>query len=216
MANEKILILEAPWSTSIADTRATRDIYSSAETLLSIHPEPVRIIQRPLVSTTYLNDIEQFVSLDCNKCGPNVVVLSAHGNHSLVQRSGMEKHKRELQAFDGEVNISAQVRSISASLRRTVFVLDACEVGENVRFFRRAAGALGAVGFSKMVDWIDSSVFVLALLLRFQNSGLFHLKRARGNRGNTMPKVEKIVRDMVTGSYKSLAKSLGFQYNFGA
>jgi|GEM_PF-1794188 len=215
MANEKILILEAPWSSNIADTRATREIYSSAETLLSIHNEPIRIIQRPLVSTTYLEDIKQFVSLKCNERGPNVVVLSAHGNHSLVLRTGTDRHRRELQAFDGDVNISAEIKRISGLLSRTVFVLDACEVGENVRSFRKAAGAVGAIGFSKAVDWVDSSVFVLALLLRFQAQGFFHLKRARRNTGNTMPMAEKTISEMTNGAYKSLAKSLGLEYNFG-
>ena len=85
MANEKVLILEAPWSDDIEDTQATRDIYASAETLLRIGTNPVRIISRPLISTTYAQDIEQFVDLDCNRRGPNVVVLSAHGK--VVKRN---------------------------------------------------------------------------------------------------------------------------------
>lgn len=213
MANEKILILEAPWSSNIADTRAVREIYSSAETLLSVHPEPIRIIQRPLVSTTYINDIDQFVSLECNKRGPNIIVFSAHGSHSLLKRSGGTKHRRELQAFDCDVNISAQIQKISANLGRTIFILDACEVGRNLKSFREAAKALGAIGFSEIVDWVDSSVFVLAVLLRFQDGGIFHLKRARTNRGNTMPKTQRIIEEMVNGNYKSLAKSLGVQYD---
>jgi len=215
MANEKILILEAPWSFTIADTSATREIYSSAETLLSIHPEPVRIIQRPLVSTTYLDDIKQFVSLECNKRGPNIVVLSSHGCHTLVLRGNAKKHRRELRGFDDSINISVEIRRLTDSLKRTIFILDACEVGENISSFREAAGAAGAVGFSETVDWIDSSVFVLALLLKFQSSGVFHMKRARTSTGVTTPKAEKVVQEMKLGPYKSLMKSLSVQYSFG-
>ena len=61
MANDKILVLEAPWSEDIEDTQATRDIYASAETLLRTGNKPVRMIHRPLIATTYTGDIERFV-----------------------------------------------------------------------------------------------------------------------------------------------------------
>ena len=54
MATEKVLTLEAPWSDGIEDTQATQDIYASAETLLRIGSEPVRIIHRPLISSNSL------------------------------------------------------------------------------------------------------------------------------------------------------------------
>ena len=215
MAYEKILILEAPWSSNIADTRATREIYSSAETLLSVHLEPVRIIQRPLVSSTYLNDIGKFAALACNQRGYNLVIFSAHGTHSFVTRKEGKKHRRELQAFDSDINISTGIRTLRGKLGRTIFVLDACEIGTNVRSFREAAGALGVIGFAKEVDWIDSSVFILALLLRLQQSRVFHRRRIHKNTGVTQPKVEKVIKAMATGAYKSLARSLDIQYSFG-
>jgi hypothetical protein len=132
-----------------------------------------------------------------------------------VGKGNAKKHRRELKAFDGDINISAQIRRLSASLKRTIFILDACEIGESIHSFQEAAGAAGAVGFSETVDWIDSSVFVLALLLRFQSAGVFHMKRARTSTGLTTPKVEKIVQDMKAGPYESLMKSLGVQYSFG-
>lgn len=215
MANEKILILEAPWSAHIADTRATRQIYSSAETLLSVHTEPVRIIQRPLLSTLYLQDIKQFVSLECNQRGPNVVILSAHGSHTLIETNNVNKHRRELEAFDGTINISVQIRQISLFLSRTIFILDSCETGREIASFRRAAGALGIIGFTESVDWIDSSVFVLAMLLKFQSESVFHLKRARSTTGNTTTRAQKVLQEMAGGKYKSLMESLGVTYSFG-
>jgi hypothetical protein len=211
MAMEKILILEAPWSDEIEDTRATREIYSSAETLLSVHPEPLRIIQRPLILSTYINDIERFVSLDCNLRGPNVVIFSAHGVHSLV--SG-KKHRRELQAFDGDINISKEVTKLNGKLGRTIFILDACKIGIRPKSFRQATGALAVIGFTKTVDWIDSSIFVLAVLLRLQQTRALHLKRALKNTKFKESTVKKVIEGMTDGVYKSLASSLGVQHDF--
>ncbi len=215
MAYEKILILEARWSDRVEDTRATREIYASAETLLSVHPEqPIRIIQTPLLSGTYLADIDRFVGLPSNQSGPNLVIFSAHGSHCLVKSKNGEKHRRFLQAFDGDINLSTEIRRLKGRLDRTILVLDACEAGDNIASFRRAAGALGAVGFSKSVSWVDSSVFVLAMLLRLQESNIFHLRRARKSSGSTQGRAEKVIEDMATRVYKSLVDSLGLQYSF--
>lgn len=213
MANEKILILEAPWSQNIEDTQATRDIYASAETLLRIETKEtkvIRIIQRPLVSTIYLEDIEKFVDLECNLKGPNVLILSAHGSHTLLKEN---KNRRELEAFDGNINISVDIRRLKAKLGRTIIVLDSCEIGENVGSFRRASGSLATIGFTKEVDWVDSSVFILALLLHFQQNDVFSLKRARNSTGEIESKTEKTIKNMLEGTYKSFKKPLGILYS---
>jgi hypothetical protein len=211
MPYNKILILEAPWSDNIEDTRATGEIYSSAETLLSIHSKPVRIIQRPLVSTTYLKDIGAFVDLECNQRGPNVVILSGHGAHSLVRGS---KHRREMFALDDKIKISQKIRILRDKLVRTIFILDACEIGTDIESFREAAGALGAIGFASEVNWIDSSIFILALLLRFQEEEVYNPCRARRATETAKHKAERVVDEMIKGTYKSLAKSLRVNYSF--
>jgi DNA helicase HerA-like ATPase len=209
MAYEKLLILESAWSDDIADSRETREIYASLETLLSLQDDPMRIIQRPLISSRYIDDINQFVSLESNRKGPNVVVLSAHGSYdSNFDNKGKLKHTRQLTAWDGDVNISRDIRKIEGNLSRTIFVLDACEIGTEIKSFRAASGALGIIGFSESVDWIDSSVFVLALLLRLQKSGVFQMERARPER----PK--NILDEMRNGHYKSLMDSLKVEYAF--
>ena len=163
MANEKVLILEAPWSDDIEDTQSTRDIYASAETLLRIGPVPVRIIHRPLISSTCVQDIEQFIDLDCNKRGPNVIVLSAHGR--AVNRKSRSKQKRILQqrltAFDGEINLSKGIRPLHDKLTRSIVILDSCSLGVTLSNFHSISGTLAVVGFAKEVDWVDSSMFVL-------------------------------------------------------
>ena len=154
MANPKILLLEAPWSDDIQDTEASRDVYTSAETLLRIGDDPVRIITRPLIAATYLQDIEQFVDLDCNQIGVNVIVFSAHGGRSF--RKGRRKGltiRRELTAFDGDINLSVGIRKVKGKLDGSLLVLDSCKVGLAIDKFQRASGALGVIGFANEVNW---------------------------------------------------------------
>ena len=56
MANEKVLILKAPWPDDIGDTQATHGIHASATTLLRVGTNPVRITRHPLISSTYVQD----------------------------------------------------------------------------------------------------------------------------------------------------------------
>ena len=204
MANEKILILEAPWSDDIENTKTTREIYTSAETLLRLGPHPIRIIPYPLVSATYRDVIKHFTNLQCNKHGPNVIVLSAHGSHTLSKEN---KNRRHLVAFDGEINISREFRLLKGNLGRTIIVLDSCEVGTNIKSFRNASGALGVIGFTKDVSWVDSPVFILAVLLHFQEEGVFHLERDRNKT------IRDTIKTMLEGMYKSFETSLGIEYS---
>ena len=215
MANEKVLILEAPWSDDIEDTQATRDIYASAETLLRIGTHPVRIISRPLISTTYVQDIEKFVELDCNKRGPNVIVLSAHGR-TLTRRAPRKRLriKRQLDAFDGRINISKGIRPLQDKLARSIVVLDSCSVGTSPKSFQELSGALAVIGFADKVDWVDSSMFVLAMLFRLHQDNVLSLKRARPSTKKTTSRTETVIRTMIDGAYSSMAKSLGVQTAF--
>ena len=205
MANEKILIFESAWSERIEDTRSTREIYSSAETLLGLGPSPVRIIQRPLVSSTYLGDIKKFIALECNKRGLNIIIFSAHGCHTRTKKG---RHKRKLEALDQEIEIS-EIRKVSRRLSRTIIVLDSCEVGENMKSFRATTKSMGAIGFTEDVGWVDSSVFILALLLNFQEAGVFQKPRKA-----SLSEAKRVIDDMLGSTYKSLGVSLGIDSSF--
>lgn len=217
MANEKVLIFEAPWSQHIAETQATKDIYTSAETLLRNGPEPVRIIQRPLVSSTYQRDIERFAALECNQRGPNFVVFSAHGSFSRVRRKrgGRVYLRRELEAFDGEINLSTEIRRVSESLSRTIVILDSCAIGTRIESFYRASGAAGVIGFGEDVDWVDSTMFILAVLLRFHSADVMGLKKIRRTTEKTMSRPQRVLEGMTSGAWKSLAEALGVESYFG-
>lgn len=212
MAFEKILILESTWAEHdedyISDSRSTARIYLSLESLLSLQDEPVLAIHRPLLAARYLIDIEQFVSLSANRRGPNVIILSAHGSFRATPKGHRIVNRRRLHAIDGELNPSQDIHSLRGLLKRTIFILDSCDVGTNVAAFRQRTRALGAIGFSKAVGWIDSAVFILAVLLRFQEEGVFHMRR-------TSPKKpQSVLKDMKGGPYKSLVKELGLEVSF--
>jgi hypothetical protein len=211
MAYEKILILESTWADDaddyIRDSRSTARIYLSYESLLSLHDEPVFAVHRPLLEGRYIADIKQFVALPSNESGPNLVILSAHGSFSRVRKGNRLVNRRRLHAIDGEVRLSKDIHSLNGLLTRTIFVLDACDVGSDVAAFRQAAGALAAIGFSKSVDWIDSAAFILALLLHMQDVGIFH-------RNALSSAVKKTVTSLTRGSYKSLADALGLEVAF--
>ena len=215
MANEKVLILEAPWSNDIEDTQATRDIYASAETLLRIGTDPVRMIHRPLISTTYVGDIEQFVDLDCNQRGPNVIVLSAHGEVIRKRRSNRKRIiQRRLTAFDGEIDVSSGIRRLHEKLARSIVVLDSCELGASLSSFHTHSGALGVMGFAEEVDWVDSSMFVLAMLFKLHQEKVLNLKRARHSTDARRSRAETVITTMIEGPYASVADSLGVRTAF--
>ena len=214
MANEKILVFEAPWSSKIDETQATKDIYMSAETLLRIGPEPVRVIHRPLISSIYKQDIQKFAALECNKRGPNFIIFSAHG--SLTLRRKNKKIQRKLSAFDGDINLSVGIRDVSELLSRTIIILDSCDIGDKIKSFHQASKAAGVVGFTKNVYWVDSTMFILAVLLKYHEAGILSQKRIRRKTEKTLhPSQQKVLERMISGAWKSLAKSLGVQYYFG-
>lgn len=57
------------------------------------------------------------------------------------------------------------------------------------------------MGFGEEVDWVDSSLFVLAMLFKLYEEGVFNLKR-------TSPRAQDVTTDMIKGPYGSLANSL--------
>lgn len=210
---EKLLILEGSWAQDpehyIADSRSTTRIYSGFESLLSVQSNPVFIIARPLLKSRFDQDIGQFLDLPGNQKGLNVIILSGHGYYKKVKdEAGKMKHRRVLFAIDGKMNLSRRIRKLSRRLCRTIFILDACDVGTSISSFRDASSALGVIGFKESVDWIDSSVFILALLLRYQAEGIFQMKRL------SAVKPQRVLEDMRDGSYRSLWKRLDLKFSF--
>lgn len=212
MAHEKILILEGSWAEEdeeyISDTRSTGRIYRGIEALLSLQEIPINIIQRPLLSMRFIEDIKQFALLKANKKGVNIIIISGHGSKEKIEIKGKLKHRREITAFDEEVNLSKKIDKVYDNLGRSIIILDACDVGKDLKSFYITSGALGVIGFSKEVSWIDSSVLILALLCKYQKEGVFQMQRVSSAR----PK--KIIDGMKNGPYTSVFKKLGVIYYF--
>lgn len=210
--NRKILILESNWAEDevnyIKDSRSTAKIYSSIETLLSLHEKPLQIIQRPLLACRFVKDIEQFVNLDENKKGINIIILSAHGSLHKKKKFNKRKYTRNLCAIDGDINISSEVKKLSQLLNRSIIILDSCSVGENIKSFLKASGALGVIGFSKSIDWIDSAVFIFALLCKYQDDKIFYLQR----KSSIKPK--QILDGMKSSHYSLFFEELGIESEF--
>ena len=205
--NEKLLILESNWADAEAnyllDSRSVSQIYGSIEKLLSVGDHPLSIIQRPLLKCRFAKDLEQFVSLESNKRGINVVILCGHGwinrGHSI---------SRQLTAIDGEINLSVEIRKLKEKLGRTIIVLDSCSVGEKVKSFRAASGALGVIGFARDVNWVDSAVFILAVLCHFHQEGVFFMQKKSAVR----PK--RVMERLHASHYGSFFEELGVEYAF--
>ena len=162
----------------------------------------------------YLQDIEQFLDLGCNRRGPNVIVLSAHGNVVKKRSRKRLRFRRQLTAFDGEININKGIVQLKDKLARSIVVLDSCSIGVSLDKFRERSRALAAIGFADEVDWVDSSMFVLALLFKLHQESVLSMKRARSSTENTTSRTETVIAVMIKGPYASMAKSLGVQTAF--
>ena len=108
----------------------------------------------------------------------------------------------------GRFNLSKGVRALHAKLARSIVILDSCWLGDTLERFRKLSGALAvAVGFDDEVDWVDSSMFVLAILCRLHQEDVLSLKRTR-------PRSKTVITKMINGPYSSLAESLSVQTAF--
>ena len=170
-------------------------------------------------------DIEKFVELDCNQRGPNVIVLSAHGEwirKTVVKKQTSVRRRvvrhRHLEAFDGDIHLAHDIQSLRDKLSRSIVVLDACEAGVSPKNFRKRPGALAVVGFAEEVGSVDSSMFVLAMLFKLHEGGVLSLQRARQGTAARRSRVESVSKAMIDeqdAPYASLAKSLGVRTAFG-
>lgn len=194
MALEKLLILETDWQ----EGKPAGRLYASLAQLPA--EPPLECLRRPFLAATYLQELRDFVRLPANRKGINVVVFSAHGYYQPGE-------PRLLKGMDGRVDLG-ELRDLRGQLRKTIFILDACQVGSDLHSFISATDALGVLGFQKQVNWLASSVFVLALLRRFHQDGVFHLRR------HSPIRPRKILDSMQAHEYHPLMTQLGVTYLF--
>lgn len=212
MAHEKILILESTWAEEadeyLTDTSSSSRVYRALEVMTSTQDHPITTVVRPLLRARFERDLRGFAQLPANSGGNNVVVLCGHGRLDEVKggkRKKKVKRRRVLEAYDGDLDLDKGMKALAEDgvLERSIIILDSCDVGDSPKKFRRKCGALGVIAFQETVDWTDSSVFVLGLLLHFMEDGVFHLKR----RSSARPR--RALESMMDGAYGSMAKALG-------
>jgi len=211
--NQKLLILESHWSVRkkerITDGRSTGIIYKTAlQSLMSTTKQPYSILTRPLLASTFADDIEQFVNLPSNRKGMNVIIISGHGDimfESYDEDFG--EMKKCVQAYDEKVSTTC-FEELYADLTRSIVIFDACDIGTEVNRLQFYSNALMVIGFAKAVAWCDSTLFVLSLLMEFHFRKVFQSKRI--NRYTPL----FILNTMRAGRYKSLIKSLKVRWKF--
>jgi hypothetical protein len=194
MALEKLLILETDWQ----EGKPAGRLYGSVAGLPAEPPLICR--RRPFLAATYLQELRDFLSLPANRKGVNVAVFSAHGQYQPGE-------PRMLKGMDGRVDLG-ELRGLRGQLDKSIFILDACQVGSDLHSFISATGALGVLGFQKQVNWLASSVLVLALLRRFHQEGVFHMRR------HSPIRPRKILDSMLAREYNTLMGQLGVTYLF--
>jgi hypothetical protein len=205
-----VLILEGNWGEDetayLTDSRSTSRLYAALEDLLSLGSRPVKFIQRPLLAGHFVEDIRNFVSLTKDQDRGTVIILSAHGSRRKTKTG---KKRRVLQALDGKLNLSLQIKDIGDILGKTIMVLDSCEIGERLGLFQRAAKALAVIGFSEDVGWVESAVFILAFLDKLDDYKYF------SNKTDIRHAATEAIKAMWSPPYKSLAEHLGAEKVIG-
>jgi len=197
-----VLILEGNWGEErdyLTDSRSASRFYVALEDLFNIEEDrPIRFISRPLLKSKFAENIAEFVSLTKRKMGGAVIILSAHG--AQVRHKG--KRRRVLQAIDGDLNLSVQITKLDCSLEKIVLILDSCEIGEGLDSFQKNANALAVIGFQQSPDWLDSLVFILALLQKLATKNYFSKKT------NLKQAAKKAIESMKKSPYDKLTEHL--------
>ncbi len=209
MANEKLLLLESQWRATPrsppSEFRSAARLYASLDRLLPVSAEPARCRQAALRRTDWREQIKIFTGSEWNRRGPNLVVLSSHG---WSPSAGSPLDGYWLAADDGLIDLDRELAELKGALKRSLVLLDACHLGDDPERLRASADALGVIGFQGRVNWLASSVFMLALLRRFLQAGVFQARRA------DMRRPRAVLRAMLDGEYARLAEQLGVQYSF--
>ncbi len=197
------LILEGSWAEEpdyLTDSRSTATLYTALEDLLSLGGTHIRLIHRPLLKHRFVQDIRDFVRLTEKQSGGTVIILSGHGARIRTKKG---RRRRVLQALDGKLNLSVEIKQVNDVLRKTVLILDSCEVGESLHLFQGAANALAVIGFTQSVDWVDSTVFILAFLNKLDDAGYFSARK------RVAPAAKKAIGEMWKKPYAALGEHLG-------
>ncbi|MEI6126382.1 MAG: hypothetical protein WCQ99_07495 [Pseudomonadota bacterium] len=210
--NEKLLILESAWSqcgrSRLTDRRSTTAIYKAGIDATNLNDRLV-VLTRPLIARNFATDIDNFLSLPANWKGINVIILSGHGYDKFLHEGedGEIILTKSIEAYDGQISL-LDINEIRYSMSRTILIFDCCNVGEHVHKVFKSTGCFGVIGFAKEAIWLDSTLFLQNVLMRFLIYGIFDMKHMKKD------KVISIFTDMRKCGYKQLMDSLAVKYRF--
>jgi hypothetical protein len=153
----KLLILEGEWQHAQA--------HSSGHLYARVCAG--QALQAPL-RLDWAQTARAFTALAENRRGVNCIIISTHASSEAFA------------TLDGSALLTTLAASVD--LRRTLLLLDSCHAGARAAELRATSGALAVIGFATEVDWLASSVFILALLRYWHRSGVFTLRRCSATR----------------------------------
>jgi len=204
-----LLVLEGSWedeeSMYLTDFRSATRFYLALEDILSEIDKPIKFISRPLLTYRFDQDISEFVSMTIRKAGGTVIILSAHGSQIRTRKG---KRRRILEALDGELNLSAKLLNLTCNLKKTILILDSCDLGVRLASLKRRTNALGIIGFQQSVDWVDSALFIMAFIYKLASENFFSTKKE-------LKKVaERAIDSMLEPPYKEFINYLEVEMEF--
>ena len=124
-----------------------------------------------------------------------------------TKQSGNIKESKKIEILNPyRLFLEARKNYPFPSLVNSIFVLDSCAVGFEIHKFRKPHDIFGCIGFDDDADWIDSTIFILALLAKMASRNLF--VRSPG-----YSHVE-LLEEMQQGAYAELMKMLGVSFDF--
>lgn len=194
---EKILLLESDWrKTPVSPPSSSQQatiLYASVFQNTLITPR-----RRVLRAASLLQECRDFLHLPENQRGPNIILLSTHGEF-------LSHGQRALSATDRIVLLETLLPSLRPWLSRTLLVLDVCHVGQHLSPLCHQWGLLGVLGFAARVNWTASSAFVLSLLRHWLAAEVLLMQRASSRRP------AKVLAQMQADEYAKLMQQLSVQ-----
>jgi len=194
---EKILIFESDWRKAPGNP-PSQSYQASALYRSAFQNTDITVRCRVLQAGSLLNECQDFLRLPENQRGPNLILLSTHGEY-------LSNGQRALSAIDRVILLETLLQRLQAKLSRSILILDVCHVGQTLAPLCQQFGLLGVLGFQARVNWVASSALLLSVLRHYLGAHVLHMQRASSRRP------ARILAQMQTGHYATLMRQLAVQ-----
>ncbi|MDM8545598.1 hypothetical protein QUF61_03800 [Candidatus Venteria ishoeyi] len=189
---QKILLLESNWLPQ--ESRLLADVYQRVL--------PADLMQtQALMADSCQQVLLDFIRHPARQRGPHLIILSAHAQYG-------DKRECWFRGGDSRFDLNVVLKALRGQLKRSILLLDACFVGQDVQRLQQNCGALGVIGFAGPINWTASSIFNMALLRQWQAAGLWQMQRCSPRRP------EKVIQIMQQQVYKVMMQQLQVNFTF--